>query len=388
MNDQNAAAGPAADPSDREGRIPVVNLTDVSLESAAGRPRRIFDFEPLRTCFPAVREITWLRAKNDVELDEKLDRMGGPRQQRVLSYIGCLWSMFTHLGRLRRAAVIFCFTPHHFWWVALLWRCGLLPSARDKVVCGVFSKTSPLRQKQALLRKLPPGFHAYFMVRRQIDDLVAGGCPPERLKSFTWRIDANWYVPAPKRTPSEGGYILCAGMAYRDEELVIKLVGRTGRKLIRAARTPHLQTIYRERLGAMADDPAVFEYRIMRDHRDYLPLLQNADLLLLPLREVSDEPAGLTTALEALACGVPLLANGAYGVTEVLAGGYGLKPIPDNRPESWLAAIDAALRRESITEEVLRRGRRFVEEHHHVSDDIEDWREIEPVRRSLTEAGR
>ncbi len=365
----------------RSAPIPILNLTDTSIASAAHRPRRNFDFEPLRRRQPEAREIVWLRAASDVDLDAKVDAMGSPRIRRLRSYVQCLWSLLCHLGTLRRSAVIFSFTPHHFWWVALLWRVGLLPSAGGKVVCGIFSRTTPLLRKRKLLRRLPPGFCAYLMVQRQIDDLVAAGCPADRLKSFTWRIDTDWYVPA--RPARGGGYILCAGMAYRDEALVARLVGRTGRKLIRAARTEHLHGFFREQLGALADDRAVFEYRVVRDHRDYLTLLQQAEVLLLPLRPVSDEPAGLTTALEALACEVPLVANAAYGVTEVLAGGYGLPPVPDNRPETWLTAIDAALRGESITTGILRRGRSHVCEHYHVGDEIEDWRGIEPVRRAL-----
>ncbi len=368
--------------------IPVLMLHDGIILSTANRPRRVFDFNPLLAKLPGARLVAPFQAESDVELDAKLDRMGPPPVRRWKFFFAGLWSLLTHLGTLRRSVVIFGFSPHHFWWLAMLWRVGLFP-VRGKTVIGIFSRSTPFLKKLGLLRRLPPEFLPYFMVPRQIEDLVRAGCPRERLHGFSWRIDSDWYVPAPEKslpTGKTGGYILCAGMAYRDEALVAALVGTLGRKLVRATRTEHLRAYYEEQLGDKAADPELFEYLVLRDHRAYLRTLQNADLMILPVRS-TDEPAGLTTALEAFACEVPLVANSSYGVTELLEQGYGLAPVASNDPALWRAAIGAALRGETITGEALQRGRQLVRAKYHAGDGIEDWRDLEAVRREVDAAG-
>ncbi len=358
---------------------PLVVLTDSDIRSAEGRPRRIFDSGPLRRRLPSARYAVWMTARDDVDLDRRLNRLGSQRFRRVLQRVIGLLFVLRQLPALRRAPVVFCLAPHHFWWLALLWRLGLLPT-RGKTIAAVFSRSRPFLAKLALVKRLPPAFQPFFMVPRQIEDLRRAGCPGDKVHGFTWRIDTRWFQPAPRR-PGAGDYLLCPGMAYRDEGLIRALVGRTPLRLIRATRTASLVEAYRR----LAPKPGTFDFRLVLDHHEYLDLLQQAALVLLPIA-TSDEPAGLTTALEAMACGVPLLANTSYGVDELLADGYHRAPLPDNSPDTWLAAIREVLKGRAITAADRRRARTLVTSRHGLGspDDVPDFGEIPAIRPLLT----
>lgn len=353
----------------------MVAITDCDLRSAANRPRRIFDSGPLRRGWAGARYVAWMVARDDVDLDRRMNRLGTQRFRRQICYLLGFFSTLRNLRALRAAKTIFCLTPHHFWWMVLLWRVGLLP-VRGRTIGGVFFRSRPFLRKLGLIRRLPAEFCTFFIAPRQIGDLRRAGCPPERLRHFTWRIDTGWYRPAPVPPTGSGDrvpYLLCPGQAYRDDALIRQLIGRTPIKIIRATRTSALAESYR----GLTPDPRHFEFRLVLDHHQYLELLQHAAAILLPIA-TDDEPAGLTTALEALACEVPLLANASYEVSELLAAAYNRAPLPDNAADTWLAAIGETLAGRAVTAADLRRGRELAEARYSLgaAGEAPDWAEV------------
>ena len=310
-----------------------------------------------------------IAARDDEELQRKFRFLKTPRARAYLSYALTPWHTLRSLLALRRAEFVCCEGPHYFWTLVFLNRLGVLPVRGQKTIWCLFFPHTRFVKKLGLLNASPTGFRPFFITQEQIRLLEARGAAPGRIRRLDWKVDANWFHPA--ATPTRD-FILCPGNIHRDDGLIAALVGRLDLPLVRAGRMNFL----RERFAPFAGR-GDFRVEINLDHQAYRRLVQNAAVIILPI-EPCDEPAGLTAALEALACRTPILANASLGVGPLLerVGGPGIL-LPDLSPETWRAAIARTLTGQKTGDSpLLDAGRRFVEECHAIESEKQDWRDF------------
>jgi glycosyltransferase involved in cell wall biosynthesis len=120
-----------------------------------------------------------------------------------------------------------------------------------------------------------------------------------------------------------------------------------------------------------------FSLVVNAPHREYREHLHGAKAVLLPI-EPCDEPAGLTAALEAVACGVPVLANRSMGICALFeVCDYPLPVVGDLSAEAWLRAVrDLESRKLDPTfQEGLRVSRDLLRKKHGMLPGTGDWLE-------------
>lgn len=357
----------------KKERNRAILLCDFKMQDLSNRPRRTLE--------PSSAEEFWdvdVLAGRIVENEEGIDlfldsyfknsdRVRALRKMSILHVFRCL-------PRIWMANLIYCASPHYFWWISMFQSFGLLGGGKKKVFCFL-SKVDSLIQKKDLFLKFPETHRVYFMTSEQVQNAISAGIPALRIGRITWRIDTEFYRPV--ASPGRS-YILCAGMADRSEELIRELIGKTPIKLVRASRNHSDGLLYKE--IKVAQDQ--FEFRVARDHREYLPLLQNAALCILPINP-TDHPAGITAALEAIACKVPVLVSNGYGLTPLMRGALGQEPVADLNPETWLSRIRSLLSESAPSDSVLEKGRQFVIRHHGVPDHGEEWLDFTEITSEM-----
>ena len=368
-------------PVDRQPATEAVAIIgEAYITDSTGRPRRYLDhFSLLST--PGLQLCFSLTARTDEALEEWYQRRTRHALGRMLIKHGLpLWTMTRHLRTLRRARAIFCHGPHFFWLLLILNRLGIFPVPAGRTVRSVFFHSRGFTRKLGLFRRAPAGFEAAFATRTQVEELIRLGASSTRVLEVPWRIDTTWFRPADPDDAWEfegltpRAYILCAGTVHRDETLVRALVGQVGLPIVRAGRREGLRAIYADVL-TRPDAASIFQLRVNLNHRDYRRLVQHAALVLLPI-EPCDEPAGLTAALETLACQTPVVANESLGVGPLLreAGLANRALLPDLRPETWRTAILARRDETRMAPELWQQARRWVQAQHSIRPDGVDTR--------------
>ena len=335
-------------------------LTDMVINQTRDRPQRNFDgFAALETV--RIRYLTLFRAEDDRAMEQKIKFLSTFSRRITFFRYASLWNIARHYLELRRSEWIFC-PPHYFWWLVLLNRLSLF-SVTGKKVCCQFTRHDSFTRRLPTLAKAPPEFVPFYTGHDQIELLERRGAPAGRIKFIEWRSDANWFSPA---AAPRANYILCPGNVHRDEQLILELARSTPIKIIRVGQIGVLQSIYSEHLGPK------LELQVNVDHPQYLELLRNAALVILPI-EACDEPAGITAALEAVSCCIPVLANDSFGVTPLLRAAYGKEPVADLQAKTWRNAIDAALNGTFFTQAILEQGRQHILAHRSVLPEGADW---------------
>ena len=335
-------------------------LVDTVITEKQNRPQRNFDGF-VSTDSIGIEYLTLFRAEDDQSLEQKIKFLNTFAKRIVFFRYASLLNIARHFWKLLRSEWVFC-APHYFWGLVMLNRVGLFPVGGKTISCQ-FTRHDSFTRRLPALAKAPQEFRAYYTGRDQIKVLEERGAPIGRLKFIEWRIDAKWFRPleAPSRD-----YILCPGNVHRNEQLVMELARSTPLKVIRVGQIGILQQLYAEHVGPN------LELHLNVDHVEYLRLLQNAAVVILPINPC-DEPAGITAALEAVSCAVPVLANDSFGVTPLLQAAYGKEPVSSLDAAVWLEAIQATLNGQLFSASVLAEGREHILKRRALPPEGEDW---------------
>jgi glycosyltransferase involved in cell wall biosynthesis len=129
------------------------------------------------------------------------------------------------------------------------------------------------------------------------------GVGPNQVEWMPFGIDTQFFTPG--RSVKRKPVIFVPGNHQRDEQTVLELARTGGVHIVRVSNAPWVREVY---VPALRDEPELARWLTYEEDvpaerlRD---LYRSASAAWIPVIE-TDEPAGLTSALEAAACGCPL----------------------------------------------------------------------------------
>jgi glycosyltransferase involved in cell wall biosynthesis len=219
----------------------------------------------------------------------------------------------------------------------------------------IFDEAVP---RHAAARILPRLDAAVVTTRRQADHL-SQWMRPERIHRVPLGVDTTFFSPPPRPRDTPPGQLTCitVGVWQRDYVLLEQLVRQSadiGLPLrFVVVSSPEIA-------GHLDGVPGVDGYSGISDER-LRELYRESDLLLLPLVQA----AANTSLLEAMACGLPVLATGIGGVAEYVGAAAG-RLVEPFRPGLMLEAILELAGDPAVRAEMGRAARWRAVEH--------DWR--------------
>lgn len=344
-----------------ESPSPLVVLAPFGVRTWKDRPRRYLDIHPMPPEGHAVVD-EWFESDDEVTKCFHLRPRGN--MTRLLTALRLVWR---NRRALREARFIYCLDGMHFSALLMLARFGLF-KARGKTIRRYCFHDSAVRRLAPMLQRADAAFQIECITRQQCETgtrLLGEG----RMVFRPWKIDTEWYQP--DASPQKGACLL-AGNACRDDAMVDGLLAR-GIAVTRAGRADALQ----RRFAAQNGNP-LFKLALNTSHPDYLTLLRSSRAVLLPILPC-DEPAGLTAAMEAIVCEVPILANRSMGIAELFqACRYPLPLIDSLDPDAWAVALrDLEAQKASTTfREAIAASRRHLLDQFAILPEGRDWLEM------------
>jgi glycosyltransferase involved in cell wall biosynthesis len=156
------------------------------------------------------------------------------------------------------------------------------------------------------------------------------GIPSWRLTLMPYQVDSAFW--APDGEPDEP-LVVSAGLEYRDYATLFRAVADLPLRVVIGASSPWS----RHEAGAAAPPPNVEMGRF--DYLELRALYRRAALVVVPLTEV-DNQAGVTTILEAMAIGKPVVVSQSVGQTDVVEDRRsGTRGVPRPRRTSLLRLV-------------------------------------------------
>jgi glycosyltransferase involved in cell wall biosynthesis len=216
-------------------------------------------------------------------------------------------------------------------------------------------KKQPLYRHLKLFRQMDVIF-VYSSAQREFACKVLG-IPEESVRLIPFHVDHRFYRPtSDAKTHAEG--MCAAGLEWRDYPTLLDAVAdHTDLSVTLAAASPWSK--HKSELEGRELPPHVsagsYEYRDLRS------LYAKSSIVAVPLYE-NDFQAGVTTILEAMAMGKPVIVTNTSGQTDVIAHEQnGLYVAPGNA-QAWRDAIDRLRNDDMLRVRLGRAARRWVEE--------------------------
>jgi glycosyltransferase involved in cell wall biosynthesis len=194
---------------------------------------------------------------------------------------------------------------------------------------------------------------------------ISHGISPDRIDFVRNAVDPKWLKEKPVTNGQQTMRLLFVGRLTKQKrpDDFVRVVSRVVRQLPNRSLTarivgvgpmrPHLEAL----AGELGLGPEKLEF--LDERADMDAIYREADLMMM-----TSEWEGTPNALlEAMACGVPVVATSVGGIPEILADGRGL--LTEQHDEDAMAAAvmrliaDAGLRRE-----IGQRGREYIAEVH------------------------
>lgn len=346
--------------------VDLLVLAPFDVRSREARPRRFMDKSPLPAQIAAASAVAaWF--DNDEVLETQFFEKSRSRLQRIKSLLKFL---YRHRWQILGAKFVYCVDNTCFALLLFLAKLRLF-DPRGKIIRRVAFHDGMLDKLEKWLNKSDPAFQVEFITHDQVAR-AAKRIGPQRVCHRSWKIDCHWYQAAPAGMGS-GEWLLCPGNIQRDEKLIMALLATGQVKIIRAGRSEELRKVYADWLGHPN-----FRLEINSDHESYRRMLLSAAAVLLPI-QTCDEPAGLTAALETVACQIPLLANESMGISELFGEvNYPLALVKATDAAGWLHAIQSARawHSDGIAAGQLKAARDLLTRNHAILPNGEDWLEI------------
>jgi glycosyltransferase involved in cell wall biosynthesis len=158
------------------------------------------------------------------------------------------------------------------------------------------------------------------------------GIPAEKLALVPYHVDTEFWSP---RAASEERLVVSVGLEHRDYQTLFRAASAVPANFVVAAASLWSRHELRPRDVPSNVKVAAFDYHELRD------LYARAAIVVVPLVDV-DNQAGITTILEAMAMGKPVIVSQSRGQTDVVEDRRGPeRGVPVARPRSLLRLIAA-----------------------------------------------
>ncbi len=184
------------------------------------------------------------------------------------------------------------------------------------------------------------------------------GIPFHKLDLISFQVDDRFFRPLPG-VPVNENQICAAGLEWRDYPTLIEAVASMPDLSVKlAAASPWSKSANDTENRAL---PAHIDAR-RYDYDGLRTLYAQSSFVVVPLKE-TDFQAGVTTILEAMAMGKPVLATRTAGQTDVIIEGVTGLTVPPGDVAAWQRAIVRLREDPSLRERLGRNARRWVEGH-------------------------
>ena len=219
------------------------------------------------------------------------------------------------------------------------------------------------------LQRQVDGFVTYSSAQSRclIDQL---GVPAAHVHRTPFMVDTHFFEPT-SRSSNERPLICSAGLEFRDYATLIEAVRDVDVEVVIAAASPWSK---RQNLVAgRALPPNVTTVSLDLD--SLRALYARSTVAVMPLVE-NDFQAGVTTLLEAMSMGMPVVCTRTTGQTDVIEDGVTGVYVPPGDPIAMRTAICGLLADESRRRDMGERARQWVIEHADISVYTQQVRNI------------
>ncbi len=180
------------------------------------------------------------------------------------------------------------------------------------------------------------------------------GIPESHLVQFPMETDVEFFRPVERTRFHDRPLIYSAGLEQRDYLTLAEATGDMEVDVEVCAKSPNGST----RTRCTFPDPAPANMRFHPyEWVDYRRMFSEADVVVVPLL-ANRYGAGLTTMVEGMACGRPVIVTDAEGLPRELADEGALITVPANDPGALRAAIEKLLANPEMAAEMGEIARR------------------------------
>ena len=198
------------------------------------------------------------------------------------------------------------------------------------------------------------------------------GIPASQLSLIAFHADDHFWKgqPADSVNPAQ---VCAAGLEWRDYPTLLSAAAAMPHVSFKLAAASPWSKGRNETEGRTV--PANVDVR-RYDYAGLRALYAQSAIVAVPLYE-TDFQAGVTSILEAMSLGKPVIVTGTRGQTDVVTDGENGLVVPPGDPQAWQAALSCLLSDAALRERLGRAGRRWLEEH----ATLDGW--VEVVRDAL-----
>lgn len=230
-------------------------------------------------------------------------------------------------------------------------------------------------------------FYRWLQVHREMDAIFvyastqrdfaheALGIPREKLRLIRFHADHRFYRPLAQRRVREE-QICGVGLEWRDYPTLIDAVTDQPHLSVRlAAASPWSKNANETEARTLPAhvDARKYDYNSLRD------LYAESAIVVVPLYE-NDFQAGITTILEAMAMGKPVIVTRTTGQSDVVIDGATGLYVQAGDIHAWKDAIERLRKDPALRAQLGHQARRWVEEH----ATLDRW--VEQVTAALRDA--
>jgi len=215
-------------------------------------------------------------------------------------------------------------------------------------------------------------------LRRRIDELIVYssaqrdfaigtlGVPADRMTLVPFMVDTEFFSPQPMPLGDGLPLVCSAGLEFRDYGTMVEAVRNLDVRAVLAAASP-----WSKRKSQLDEMTLPAHIEVVRlDLHQLRQLYAEASVVVMPLHEV-DFQAGVTTLLEAMSMGKPIVCTRTTGQTDVVTDGVTGIYVPVGDAASMSAALNDLLTDASRAEAYGAAARRWVVEHADIAVYVE-----------------